>query len=94
MTSHYDFEKRERKKQDAKSKVDQRIDDLRHILESEHGRRYLKGVLTFLNINVPISGTNNVEIYKAIGRNQAGHRIKDEILQANQEQAIKMFLNI
>ena len=86
------FEERREKQLAAKSKKDQRLDDLRIILESAAGRRYIKGLLEFHGVFQSIPGTNNVEIYKAMGKRDAGLRIYGEIAEADAELAQKMFI--
>ena len=86
------FEERREKQLAAKSKKDQRLDDLRIILGSAAGRRYIKGLLEFHGVFQSIPGTNNVEIYKAMGKRDAGLRIYGEIAEADAELAQKMFI--
>ena len=90
--SHHDFDRRREKQEAAKSKKDQRLDDLRQILASAPGRRYIKGMLEFHGVFQDIHGTSNVEIYKAMGRRSAGLRIYGEIAEADAELAQKMFV--
>ena len=86
------FDKRREKQEAEKSKKDQRLDDLRLILASAAGRRYIKGMVEFHGVFQAIPGTNNVEIYKAMGRREAGLRIYGEIAEADAELAQKMFV--
>ena len=86
------FEQRREKQLAAKSKKDQRLDDLRTILKPPAGRRYIKGMLEFHGVFQSIPGTSNVEIYKAMGKRDAGLRIYGEIAEADAELAQKMFV--
>ena len=45
--SDYDPEARKKKQDDSRSKKDQRLDDLRQILNTAPGRRYIKGMLEY-----------------------------------------------
>lgn len=86
------FEERREKQLAAKSKKEQRLDDLRVILGSAPGRRYIKGMLEFHGVFQTTPGTNNVEIYKAMGKRDAGLRIYGEIAEADAELAQKLFV--
>lgn len=92
MTQDEDkHEKRKESQEAAKSKKEQRVDDLRQVLSTGYGRRYLKGMLVFHGVFLDVPTNNNAETYKAIGRQNAGRKIFAEIFEANQNLAIKMF---
>ena len=76
------YEKRIAKQAEGKSKKDQRLDDLRQILATPFGRRYMDGLLEFHCCFQSITGTNNVEIYKRLGMREAGLRILGEVAEA------------
>ena len=90
--SNYDPEARKKKQDDSRAKKDQRLDDLRQILNTAPGRRYISGMVEFHGVFQVIPGTNNVEIYKAMGKREAGLRIYGEIAEADAELAQKMFI--
>ena len=90
--SQYDFDKRREKQEAAKSKKDQRLDDLRQILATAPGRRYIKGMLEFHGVFQDVQGTSNVDIYRALGKKAAGLRIYGEVAEADAELAPKMFV--
>ena len=87
------FEQRREKQLAAKTKKDQRLDDLRLILGTAPGRRFIRGMLEFHGVFQSILGTNNVEIYKAMGKRDAGLRIYGEVAEADAELAQKMFVD-
>jgi hypothetical protein len=76
------YEKREKKQAEGKSKKDQRLDDLRQILATPYGRRYMDGLLEFHGCFLSIAGTNNVDVYKRLGMREAGLRILSEVAEA------------
>jgi len=92
--SHEEFKKRTENIQREKSAVDQRLDDLRQILASVAGRRYMKGMLTFHGIYTMSSGRNAQEMAEEKGRRNAGIKILDEMKIANPELTLKMLLNL
>ena len=74
--------RREQKLEEGKSKKDQRLDDLRQILATAYGRRYMDGLLEFHCVFLSIPGTNNSERDKRLGMREAGLRIMSEIAEA------------
>tara|TARA_R100000750_G_scaffold40498_1_gene26207 strand:+ start:37 stop:330 length:294 start_codon:yes stop_codon:yes gene_type:complete len=90
--SDYDPDYRKKKQEEVRSKKDQRLDDLRQLLSTAYGRRYMRGLVEFHGVFQAIPGTNNVEIYKAMGKREAGLRIYSEIAEADPELAQKMFV--
>lgn len=70
------------KQEAGKSKRDQRMDDLRQILATAYGRRYMDGLLEFHCVFLSIPGTNNSERDKRLGMREAGLRIMAEIAEA------------
>jgi len=91
--SQHEFDKRRANQEAAKSKKDQRLDDLRQVLSTASGRRWINGMLEFHGVFQDIQGTNNVDIYKALGKKAAGLRIYGEIAEADGELAQKMFVD-
>ena len=87
--SQYEFDKRRANQEAAKSKKDQRLDDLRQVLATAPGRRWINGMLEFHGVFQDIK----VDIYKALGKKAAGLRIYGEIAEADGELAQKMFVD-
>ena len=75
-------DRKAKKQEEGKSKRDQRMDDLRQILATAHGRRYMDGLLEFHCVFLSIPGTNNSERDKRLGMREAGLRIMAEIAEA------------
>tara|TARA_R110000823_G_scaffold2700_7_gene10887 strand:+ start:348 stop:623 length:276 start_codon:yes stop_codon:yes gene_type:complete len=73
---------REEKQNEAKSKKDQRLDDLRQILNQPWGRRYMDGLLEYHCVFLSIPGGNNSERDKRLGMREAGLRIMADIAEA------------
>jgi hypothetical protein len=73
------------------AKREQRLDDLRWILKSARGRRYMKGMLVFHAVFAHIPTNNKDEMLKTIGRQEAGRKIYGEIFEASQGLALEMF---
>jgi hypothetical protein len=92
--SHEEFKRRQENQQAQKSAVDQRLDDLRQILGTAPGRRYMKGLLTFHGVYQTSQARTNQELSEEKGRRNAGIKILEEMKQANSELTLKMLLNI
>jgi hypothetical protein len=75
-------DRKAKKQEEGKSKRDQRMDDLRQILSTAYGRRYMDGLLEFHCVFLSIPGTNNSERDKRLGMREAGLRIMSEIAEA------------
>ena len=75
-------DRKAKKQEEGKSKRDQRMDDLRQILSTASGRRYMDGLLEFHCVFLSIPGTNNSERDKRLGMREAGLRIMAEIAEA------------
>ena len=75
-------DRKAKKQEEGKSKRDQRMDDLRQILATAYGRRYMDGLLEFHCVFLSIPGTNNSERDKRLGMREAGLRIMAEIAEA------------
>jgi len=75
-------DRKAKKQEEGKSKRDQRMDDLRQILSTAYGRRYMDGLLEFHCVFLSIPGTNNSERDKRLGMREAGLRIMAEIAEA------------
>tara|TARA_R110001583_G_scaffold652_3_gene5938 strand:- start:45 stop:311 length:267 start_codon:yes stop_codon:yes gene_type:complete len=75
-------DRKAKKQEEGKSKRDQRMDDLRQILATAYGRRYMDGLLEFHCVFLSIPGTNNSERDKRLGMREAGLRIMSEIAEA------------
>ena len=91
--SDYDPEARKKKQDDSRSKKDQRLDDLRQILNTAPGRRYMKGLLTFHGVYQQSMAKNTQEMAEEKGRRNAGLKILEEMKTANAELTIKMLMN-
>ena len=75
-------DRKAKKQEEGKSKRDQRMDDLRQILSTAYGRRYMDGLLEFHCVFLSIPRTNNSERDKRLGMREAGLRIMSEIAEA------------
>jgi hypothetical protein len=92
--SHDTYRRRLENQETQKSVVDQRLDDLRQIMSTAPGRRYMKGLLTFHGIFSTSQAKTSTDLSEEKGRRNAGIRILEEMKQANPELALKLLLNI
>ena len=91
--SHAEYTKRQENLEKQKSVVDQRLDDLRQILSTAPGRRYMKGLLTFHGVYQQSMAKNMQEMAEEKGRRNAGLKILEEMKTANAELTIKKLMN-
>jgi hypothetical protein len=92
--SHDNYTRRKDNLESQKGAVDQRLDDLRQILATGFGRRYMKGLLTFHGVYQQSIARSSQEMAEEKGRRNAGLKILEEMKTANPELTLKMLLNL